>query len=51
MNVIALTLLVSMALGGIFIVCFATESCRRKKSSPERDSLLPLQDDSNSTPK
>ena len=51
MNVISITLLVSMALGGIFMVCFATEAFRRRKSSPERDSLLPLQDDSNSSTK
>jgi cell division protein FtsN len=47
MNVIAITILISMALGGIFIVCFAAEAFKKKKSSPERDSLLPLQDDSN----
>ena len=51
MNVISITLLVSMALAGIFIVCFAAEAFRRRKSSPERDSLLPLQDDSNSSTK
>ena len=51
MNAIAITLLVSMALAGIFIVCFATEAFRRRKSSPERDSLLPFQDDSNSSTK
>lgn len=49
MNVIAITLLVSMALAGIFIVYFATEAFRRRKSSPERDSLLPLQEDSNTS--
>jgi len=48
MNALSLTLLVSMTLGGIFIVCFAVEAFRRRKSSPESDSLLPLQDDSNS---
>ncbi|MEO1837496.1 MAG: hypothetical protein ABGZ49_18590 [Akkermansiaceae bacterium] len=46
MNVIALTILFSMTLAGIFIVCFATESSRKKESSLERDSLLPLQGDS-----
>lgn len=51
MNALAITVLVSMALGGIFIVCFAAEAFRRRKSSPERDSLLPLQDDSNSSKK
>jgi hypothetical protein len=45
MNVIALTILVSTCLAGIFIVCFIAESRRSKNSSPERDSLLPLEDE------
>ena len=42
MNVIALTVLVSACLTGIFIACFAAERGRSRRSSPERDSLLPL---------
>ena len=47
MNVIALTILVSSCLAGIFILCFAGEFRRSRRSSPERDSLLPLDDDKN----
>ena len=42
MNVLALTILVSSCLAGIFIACFAMEIRRTRRSSPERDSLLPL---------
>ncbi len=42
MNVLALTILVSSCLAGIFIACFAAEVRRGRRSSPERDSLLPL---------
>jgi len=42
MNVIALTVLVSACLTGIFVACFAAERWRSRRSSPERDSLLPL---------
>ncbi len=45
MNVLALTILVSTALAGVFIVCFAVEMRRARQSSPERDSLLPLDDE------
>jgi len=45
MAVLALTILVSSCLAGIFIVCFAGEWRRSKHSSPERDSLLPLDDE------
>ena len=41
-NVLALTIFISICLGGIFIVCFAAEIRRSRRSSPERDSLLPL---------
>ena len=41
-NVLALTLFISICLAGIFIVCFAAEVRRSRRSSPERDSLLPL---------
>lgn len=49
MDVLALTILISSCLAGIFIVCFAMESKRGGKSSMERDSLLPF--DSEDTPK
>jgi hypothetical protein len=42
MNVLALTILISSCLAGIFIACFAMEIRRFRRSSPERDSLLPL---------
>ncbi len=48
MTVLALTILISTSLAGIFIACFAMEWRRGKDSSPERDSLLPLD---NSAPK
>jgi hypothetical protein len=41
-NVLALTILVSSCLAGIFIACFAMEIRRARRTSPERDSLLPL---------
>ena len=41
-NVLALTIFLSICLAAIFIVCFAVESRRARRSSPERDSLLPL---------
>lgn len=44
MTVLALTILISSSLAGIFIACFAMEWRRSKQSSPERDSLLPLED-------
>jgi hypothetical protein len=42
MSVIPLTVLFSLLLAGLFIVLFAHEQRRRRFSSPERDSLLPL---------
>ncbi|GAA5482825.1 hypothetical protein [Haloferula sargassicola] len=45
MNVIALTILVSSCLAGIFVVCFIGEFRRSRNSSPERDSLLPFEDE------
>lgn len=41
-NVLALTIFLSTCLAGIFILCFAVEVRRSRRSSPERDSLLPL---------
>lgn len=51
MNVLALTILISSCLAGIFIACFAAEIRRARRTSPERDSLLPLEPDSLATPK
>jgi hypothetical protein len=45
MDVLALTILVSTCLAGIFVVCFAAECRRRRRSSLESDSLLPLNDE------
>ena len=45
MNVLALTILVSSCLAGIFIACFVMELRRARRTSPERDSLLPLDPD------
>jgi hypothetical protein len=49
-NVLALTIFLSTCLAGIFIVCFAMEARRSRRSSPERDSLLPLDLDSPKPP-
>jgi hypothetical protein len=51
MNVLALTILVSSCLAGIFIACFAMEIRRSRRTSPERDSLLPLDLDSQASSK
>ncbi len=45
MSVIPLTILFSLLLAGLFIVLFAHEQRRRRFASPERDSLLPLADE------
>lgn len=45
MHVIALTLLISLCLAGIFIVSYACESGRKRRRSLERESLLPFDDD------
>jgi hypothetical protein len=41
-NVLAVTILVSSCLAGIFVISFAAEARRSRRSSLERDSLLPL---------
>jgi hypothetical protein len=43
-DVLALTILISSCLAGIFICCFAAEYRRCRNKSLERDSLLPLND-------
>jgi hypothetical protein len=45
MNVLALTILISTCLAGVFVICFAVECRRGRRSSTERDSLLPLNED------
>jgi len=42
-NVLAITILVSSCLAGIFVVCFAIETRRKRTTSFERDSLLPFE--------
>ncbi len=44
MNVIALTLLISLLLACLFL-CFFLFLHRRNAGSPEQDALLPLRDD------
>ncbi|HSP43805.1 MAG TPA: hypothetical protein VLO11_13105 [Luteolibacter sp.] len=51
MTVLALTILVSSCLAGIFIACFAMEVRHGRRSSPERDSLLPLDPENPQTSK
>jgi len=51
MNVLALTILISVCLAGIFIVCFIAELKRNKRRGIEHDSLLPLDDDESTPPK
>ena len=45
MSVIPLTIFFSLLLAGTFVVLFAREQLRRRFSSAERDSLLPLADE------
>jgi hypothetical protein len=45
MSVIPLTVFFSLLLAGTFVVLFAREQGRRHLTSPERDSLLPLADE------
>ena len=45
MSVIPITVFFSLALAGLFVVLFAREQLRRRCSSPERESLLPLADE------
>ena len=42
MSVIPLTIFFSLLLAGTFVLLFAREQLRRRFSSAERDSLLPL---------
>lgn len=45
MSVIPITLFFSLLLAGLFVVLFAREQRRRRFASNERDSLLPLADE------
>jgi len=45
MSVIPLTIFFSLLLAGLFIVLFMHEQHRRRFASAERDSLLPLADE------
>lgn len=45
MSVIPLTVFFSLLLAGTFVVLFVREQRRRHLTSPERDSLLPLADE------
>ena len=42
MSVLALTIWISTCLAGIFIACFLGQLRASRRSSPERDSLMPL---------
>lgn len=45
MNVLALTILISVCLASIFIVCFIAELKRPSRRGLEHDALLPLEQD------
>ena len=44
MNVLSVTLVVSLLLSGIFVLAFLSEHVRRRDAGTEHDSLLPLDD-------
>lgn len=50
MNVLALTILISLVLAGIFLVCFTFEVIKPRKTSLDQTSLLPLDDDPSAKP-
>ncbi|MBT8045481.1 MAG: hypothetical protein KJO79_11065 [Verrucomicrobiae bacterium] len=45
MNVLALTILISVCLAAIFIVCFIGELRKPRKRGIEHHALMPLEDD------
>ncbi|MBT8037028.1 MAG: hypothetical protein KJO21_05745 [Verrucomicrobiae bacterium] len=45
MNVLALTILISVCLAAIFIVCFIGELRKPHKRGIEHQALMPLEDD------
>lgn len=44
MNVLSVTLLVSLCLTCLFVAAYCYEHLRRRETGPEHDSLLPLDD-------
>ncbi|MFV0416865.1 MAG: hypothetical protein ACK5NG_10930 [Chthoniobacterales bacterium] len=50
MNVLYLTLLVSLCLAGIFTAAFVLEHVFHRGGNPERDALLPLDDGKKAAP-
>ena len=50
MNVLSVTLIVSLCLTAIFVAAFLYSHLRRRDSGPERESLLPLEEDLTATP-
>jgi hypothetical protein len=50
MNIIPLTLSISLTLAFSFVVFFLAERRRGNRGGPERDSLLPLAEESRSVP-
>jgi hypothetical protein len=50
-NVLAVTILVSSCLAAIFVVCYAVESRRSRRTSLEHDSLIPFDPPSPKLPK
>lgn len=51
MEVLALTILISLILAIIFLVCFTCEIVKPRKNSLEHTSLLPLDDEPKDNPK
>lgn len=49
MNVLALTILISICLAAIFIVCFIAEQRKPRSRGLEQQALMPLDDPSPST--
>lgn len=45
MEVIALTIFLSLLLAGVFVMFFWQDRLKQHESSPERDSLMPLSDE------
>jgi hypothetical protein len=50
MSVIPITVFLSLLLAGLFVVLFAREQRKRHFASAERESLLPLADETPRTP-
>jgi hypothetical protein len=50
-DVLAITILISSCLAAIFVVCFAVESRRVRRTSLEHDSLIPFEPPAPKLPK